>query len=536
MGKISIFFICFIMPLISYAETINGSWAGSGGRNETSSKNPSHQFVTQQSGNVTIRLDTSSNNDAYLYLLDENDQIVSSDDDSGDDRDSFISIWLESGRTYKVVAATYNMGIHGNYTLTINGAITITLASTTTNPRLLTTRWNQYKISTSYGDRFPGCTSVAVGQLINYYFQQGYRVGWLENMLSGITVYPRFETNNWWEPDYRVHTLSNLNIATKSSYLNSITNYSYDRPTNREEYSEEENDLRYFLAYLGIGLDSKFSKDGTGVGRYPAEEPYDWVTDYGAKLRSLLVDRFRFKNTIRSNKLSRLSEEKEYIKNSIDSKKPILIGLFGDDVGHSAIIDNYKIENGAFKVQINFGWGDSSESDGWYDINNAIDLGWIYFDYFYIMKDTLPINYSGGTSHMYGKLKNKKSGKCIDSLYGQGHDNNEIIQYTCSSENNMLWKLEPIQSDYIRIRQKKSDKCLNAKENYNFGKVYLNTCSNNDSFKWKILQAGNGYLKLFSKSTSKCLDVQYGSMDDWSNIIIYSCSSDDNMKWKLSLD
>ena len=174
-----------------------------------------------------------------------------------------------------------------------------------------------------------------------------------------------------------------------------------------------------FLYYVGIALDADFNITDreTGVGQYQGQEPYAWVTDGQTKIKSLLEDRFRFKKDIViSNELSSFDQEREYIKNSIDASLPVLISMYGNilynngttrEAGHSAVIDNYKFDkNGNFFVQINMGWGIDkanntahSATANWYPANGSIVINQtsrsITFNRLYILKNTVPIDFSG---------------------------------------------------------------------------------------------------------------------------------------------
>jgi len=283
--------------------------------------------------------------------------------------------------------------------------------------RLLTTKWSQYKIPFDYdndGDTetfVPGCTAVAIGQLTNYYFQQGYKENWLDVVLDGVTVYPRLEQRDGTFKmfEFQLPALPIICDANHQCYPDTITDESQVNVINSPEQK-----LWMFLTYLGIGLDAAFSRSyETSVGRYIGQEPYPWLNaKNGApylsdeKTYRLMVERFRFNkdNAALSDLISSLDVQRDYIVSSLDSGHPILVtlrgysnGVFSNPYfGHSAVIDAYRIVDGKFQVKINMGWGDSIASDTWYDTSGSITLpinGDPVIESFDLFMNTRPINW-----------------------------------------------------------------------------------------------------------------------------------------------
>jgi len=233
----------------------------------------------------------------------------------------------------------------------------------------------------SYGQEFVvGCSAIAVGQLINYYFEQGYRKRWLEVMLKNVRVYPRFGiAGNLFYTDCIYPGL-----ATKKSYPKSINDWQNNRA----------NELREFLWAVSIGLDSHFSGkgDSTGVG---AEFKYLRKSkSFEEKLKDLLIDRFRFNPNISySHSLKRLDSAKNYIMKSINKKQPVLLEFKNE---HLALIDAYRFNSKReFEIKINMGWGNAKgTNDKWYSGTGPIKVsekGPVY-DNFVIFINTTPIN------------------------------------------------------------------------------------------------------------------------------------------------
>jgi VWFA-related protein len=279
------------------------------------------------------------------------------------------------------------------------------------SPRLLTSQWQQYRLQCdSDGDGnpeqyVPGCTSVAIGQLINYYLD---RIAWFDSLLRDMVVYPRFTTDINNGPDIRFFTHPGCNI----NHIDEIAadeNQVFDVTMDEGSLcnSNPSDPVVSSLWNVAMGCDADFvNGEGTGVSSYGlANERYDWVVDTRQKIKSLLIDRFWFSRAIEvSEELTKLDDERAYITGSIDRGDPVLISLYGPDpghpgkiAGHTAVIDQYRIEaDGNFKVRINMGWGvDAFQTGGpsskWYDGSGSIDAGFITFGMFYIYKYTVPV-------------------------------------------------------------------------------------------------------------------------------------------------
>jgi hypothetical protein len=285
------------------------------------------------------------------------------------------------------------------------------------SPRLLETQWEQYKFEYdanndgTWEEYYAGCTTIAIGQLINYYLQK-HPDGWLDRILEEIIVFPRFRISDpeeYWVIDF-YHPGCNTLDMYPETHADGVFRVSTATPCD----VPADDPLITFLWNVALGLDSQFEQDaGTGVQSYGTElEPYHWVgDDTQQKIKSLLLDRFRFNQSldeiIVSEKLTQLNQERAYIVNSINDGHPILIAMYridsnGEKRGHSAIIDQYRIEaNGDFKVKINMGWGETEEfpdpfsdagpSGKWYSGNGSINAsGSRNYTEFYIFKNLRP--------------------------------------------------------------------------------------------------------------------------------------------------
>lgn len=110
-----------VTPIVELVE--NGRWISSGGRNPNTFRNIKYDFTLENASDVTINLDTTRDNDAYLYLLNSQGEVVASDDDAGGDRDSRINNQSLNAGNYTIIAATYDIGMRGDFTLSLTGPV-----------------------------------------------------------------------------------------------------------------------------------------------------------------------------------------------------------------------------------------------------------------------------------------------------------------------------------------------------------------------------------------------------------------------------
>lgn len=302
--------------------------------------------------------------------------------------------------------------------------------------RLLSTQWNQYPISFDYNqdgqDDYvsPGCSAVSVGQLINYYFERGYRIGWLETLLDGIKAEPKilYKITNILgetiELPPKTYTFDNISYPTAPKYISRIDK---DRLTDLTTLTIAERQLRDFLVYIGLSLDlgfyisPQYQEASLQVEKlnllYPWIELTTGVNGPATKLKSLLIERLNFKDNIEVSYASNINQERTYIVDSIDAGHPVLMNMHGykgdDKVGHSVIIDAYRIVGDALQVKLNMGWGDGvwwCASDTWYDA--ALDIkprscngqGSSTYNEFYIFKNTRPLQQKANSLLRFSKI------------------------------------------------------------------------------------------------------------------------------------
>ncbi len=113
-------------PTRDYSQTytLSGYWNSSGGQSISASGNDIYLLDINAAGNATINLwdANGTDDDTYLYLLDENNTILAEDDDgAGYYYDSRLTYNFPAAGTYKIVAATYSAGEVGDYGLSVEG-------------------------------------------------------------------------------------------------------------------------------------------------------------------------------------------------------------------------------------------------------------------------------------------------------------------------------------------------------------------------------------------------------------------------------
>jgi endonuclease/exonuclease/phosphatase family metal-dependent hydrolase len=115
---------------VPFTDTINGNWSNSGGRDRSSSNNPSFILTVAEGTNVTI--DLTSSIDTYLYVEEITTGAQSENDDGGEGYNSRINLDTNVGDGldyYKITAATYSSGQSGNFTLKASTGISFVAES-----------------------------------------------------------------------------------------------------------------------------------------------------------------------------------------------------------------------------------------------------------------------------------------------------------------------------------------------------------------------------------------------------------------------
>jgi hypothetical protein len=314
---------------------------------------------------------TEGFDDTYGELLNAQCEIILGNDNESNQNKNFkISHVVDQG-TYYVSVRHTNQKKTGGYQLYVDlGLVTTTWdqidpykvwfnpnASNACNrlveANVLTDLGSGNNKDTQY---LVGCTAVAVGQLINYYFrsfylENGYRLDWLHTLLENHIVSPTFEKK---KETIALGCPPHTGFLTEAFYPDSIG-------SKNERLLPEGSDLVRFLWTVAVGLDTKFTAgDGSGTG-----------FDRG-KMVEMLRNRFDMNHPDLgfTPLISRIDRYENAIIYSVDHGHPILISmgqsLLGIDpvasMSHLALIDGYK--KNPFRVRLNLGWG--GRQDGWY--------------------------------------------------------------------------------------------------------------------------------------------------------------------------
>lgn len=251
---------------------------------------------------------------------------------------------------------------------------------------LLSTHWNQLAKAIDLDQDgkltetvyLPGCTAVAIGQLINYYHTNGYERNWLDFMLSGVHVYPKAQVCNREKWNLReTCEMKSFDLTIPEPGYKLLPTYA----------KQNDNDVDDFLFQVALGLDSEFKKCGllfgmafgcaTGSGgdidysnsKEELLQKYGMYTGENVldSIMTLLKDRFRFSlqqpilapwdETINE---SDFKKSIYFIISELNNSRPILFYLNADKSAHLTIIDGYRIgADGRPEFHINFGWGEN---------------------------------------------------------------------------------------------------------------------------------------------------------------------------------
>ena len=96
-------------------QNLQGFWSNSSGQNQLATGNP--KATLNVSAGATVTLDLTSSADSYLYLQDENGNLLMEDNNGGDGSHARISTFLDSGQ-YQLVLATAQTNQSAEFTLT----------------------------------------------------------------------------------------------------------------------------------------------------------------------------------------------------------------------------------------------------------------------------------------------------------------------------------------------------------------------------------------------------------------------------------
>src|SRR3712207_578664 len=156
-----------------------------------------------------------------------------------------------------------------------------------------------------------------------------------------------------------------------------------------------------------------------------------------------------------------------------------------------------------------------------------------------------------GESENIVRIKSKRSGKCLDVKMGpetgEGFNNGALIQqWTCGpNQDNQQWIIQGESENIVRIMSKRSGTCLDVKmgpetrEGFNNGALIQQwTCGpNQDNQQWIIQGESENIVRIKSKRSGKCLDVEMGQetgegIHNGADIQQWTCGpNQDNQQW-----
>lgn len=142
----------------------------------------------------------------------------------------------------------------------------------------------------------------------------------------------------------------------------------------------------------------------------------------------------------------------------------------------------------------------------------------------------------------YNKIVNKKSNKCMDVSGGSTDNWAKLIEYTCSNDSNMYWKLVGVsvgsdytKNPYFQIKNKKSSKCVDTDHGNtaDWTSIIQYSCSTDSNMQWQPEIGKPGRLKN-KKDLAKCMDLDHGNTNNWNPLVLYKCNTDSNMYWNIN--
>jgi len=141
--------------------------------------------------------------------------------------------------------------------------------------------------------------------------------------------------------------------------------------------------------------------------------------------------------------------------------------------------------------------------------------------------DTGPVSISGGGTS-FTRLQNRNSNKCVDVLNASGSNGADVIQYTCHTDGNQQWAMEPVSGGYVQLRVQHSSKCADVRQN----NVRQWTCGSGNDQHWTVEDMGGGYFRLRNRANNLCMDVQGASTADLASIVVSTCTTNTSQQFR----
>jgi hypothetical protein len=164
----------------------------------------------------------------------------------------------------------------------------------------------------------------------------------------------------------------------------------------------------------------------------------------------------------------------------------------------------------------------------------------VYEKVFTVSKNATNVHYIAPPN--YNKIVNKKANKCIDVSGGSTDNWAKLIEYTCSNDSNMYWKLVGVsvgsdytKNPYFQIKNKKSNKCVDTDHGNtaDWTSIIQYSCSTDSNMQWQPEIVKPARLKN-KKDLTKCMDLDHGNTNNWNPLILIKCNTDSNMYWNIN--
>ncbi len=214
------------------------------------------------------------------------------------------------------------------------------------------TRWDQNNPYNKYSPvikgkkSYAGCVATSFSQIMKYwnYPPKGQGAHSYVTDTHHVSVSTSFDHPYYWD-----NMPNSISTASPSSQIDAVARLIFD---------------------VGVAVDMDFTPDGSGA--YP----------------SIMVKRmpmyFKYSTNIKYDEYYNykdLHKWFEVIKKEIDASipRPVNLSIYSNDVGHSVVVDGYKIDGSEEYFHINMGW--SGYYDGYYRPNNIREFNKIEWEH-----------------------------------------------------------------------------------------------------------------------------------------------------------
>ena len=221
---------------------------------------------------------------------------------------------------------------------------------------LLTEKWHQGCLYNSLCPEMSGpcdhaevgCVAVAMGQIMHYW---GYpATGW------------------------GTHSYNNQGVLFSADFGNTTYDWAHMPDSLTDASSEEEIETVATLLYhCGVAVNMKYGTNGSNANSSDVPDAMSRYFDYSRRIH-------REKRTDFSDE-----EWLSFLKNNLDSLRPVYYSGSGNAGGHAFVCDGY---DGNDLLHFNWGWG--GPGDGYFALGNLNPIGYSFNNYNYAIFDIIP--------------------------------------------------------------------------------------------------------------------------------------------------